>query len=114
MVLRSLYDACEPREDVRRGRLVGADLAADLAAVQRGQAPPDYREPARFFANTQQTRGLRQLLREVFLRLADRPEQQKAIFRLDTSFGSGLTRLEAATASGSTARVRTAAGDPQH
>ena len=89
--LPPLFGCCEPRKDVREGRLVDADLAADLAAVLRGQAPPDYQVPSQFFANTHPTRGLRQLLREVFLRLADRPEQQAAIFRLDTSFGGGKT-----------------------
>ncbi len=31
----SIFELCEPREDVRRGKVSDADLAADLASVVR-------------------------------------------------------------------------------
>ena len=69
MTAPTIFDACQPRDDVREGRVSDADLAADLAAVIRGTAVPDYSDPARFFANTYPTRGLKNLLEAVCRRL---------------------------------------------
>ncbi len=91
MLARTIFDLCTPRDDVARGAVVDADLAADLAKVLNGSASPDYQDPVRFFAQTHPTRGLKQLLQEVLARLADAPEQQGAVFRLDTTFGGGKT-----------------------
>ena len=59
------------REDVRTGELSLADFAADLHDVmmQRG-ARPIYEDPTRFFALTYPTFSLRELARDVVLRLA--------------------------------------------
>lgn len=89
--MTTVFDICQPRKDVLEGAIQESDFAADLAQVLRGDAPPEYREPDRFFANTYPTRGLRSLLRNVCFRLAARPEQIGAIFRLDTQFGGGKT-----------------------
>ena len=35
-----VFDTCEPREDVIKGTIAGADFAADLAKVIRGTARP--------------------------------------------------------------------------
>jgi hypothetical protein len=86
-----LFDICRPRDDVLQGAIKESDFAADLAQVLRGDAPREYRDPQQFFANTYPTRGLKSLLRNVSLRLAERPEQIGAIFRLDTQFGGGKT-----------------------
>ena len=86
-----IFDVCQPREDVLKGSIQESDFAADLAQVLRGEAPAEYQEPARFFANTYPTRGLKTLLRNVCLRLSGSPEQIGAIFRLDTQFGGGKT-----------------------
>lgn len=91
MSLPTLFDTCKPRPDVLAGTLSEAEFAADLAMVLRGTAPPDYAEPARFFANTHPTAGLRELLRNICLRLNGSSEQLAAIFRLDTGFGGGKT-----------------------
>lgn len=92
MTLPTLYDLCEPREDVRDGKASDADFAADLARVLReDNAPPLYADPARFFANTYPTRGLKNLLGNVCARLSGRGGAVAAIFRLDTSFGGGKT-----------------------
>lgn len=90
--LPTIFDLCEPREDVRRGTSSDADFAADLARVLRGHdAPPEYADPVRFFANTYPTRGLKDLLRNVCGRLSGRGSSVAAIFRLDTAFGGGKT-----------------------
>jgi hypothetical protein len=87
----NFFDACVPREDVLKGTIKESDFAADLAQVLRGDAPSEYLDPERFFANTYPTRGLKALLRNVCARLASQPEQIGAIFRLDTQFGGGKT-----------------------
>jgi len=69
MSLPTVFDLCVPREDMRRGSIAESDFAADLAQVLRGDAPPDYRDPARFFANTYPTHGLKTLLEAVCQRL---------------------------------------------
>ena len=51
----------------------------------------EYLEPARFFANTYPTRGLRNLLANVCRRLTGAGGEAAAIFRLDTSYGGGKT-----------------------
>ncbi len=52
--MRSLFDACTPREDVLTGNLLDTQFAADLQAVvsnARG-TPSIYREATTFFAYT--------------------------------------------------------------
>ena len=78
------------REDVRTGELSLADFAADLHDVmmQRG-ARPIYENPARFFALTYPTFSLRELARDVMLRLAGR--NTKAVRQLELTYGGGKT-----------------------
>lgn len=87
---RPIFDTCVPRPDVLAGA-VEADFAADLARVVRGDAGAEYADPARFFANTYPTVGLRDLLTNVCRRLGDSGGEAAAIFRLDTSYGGGKT-----------------------
>ena len=87
----SVFDLCQPRADVLAGRMADADFAADLASVIGGKASAEYLEPARFFANTYPTRGLRELLTNVCQRLSGTGEEVAAIFRLDTTYGGGKT-----------------------
>lgn len=91
MSLPTIFDLCEPREDVRQGAISESDFAADLAQVLRGDAPEEYKDPVKFFANTHPTRGLKDLLRNVCLRLSGSPHQLASIFRLDTKYGGGKT-----------------------
>ena len=91
MPLPSLFDVCVPREDVRKGLLTESDFAADLAQVLRGDAPDEYKDPVRFFANTHPTRGLKNLLWNVCQRLGGEGGQSASIFRLDTNYGGGKT-----------------------
>ena len=78
------------REDVRTGELSLADFAADLHDVmmQRG-ARPIYEHPDRFFALTYPTFSLRELARDVMLRLAGR--NTKAVRQLELTYGGGKT-----------------------
>ena len=91
MTLPTIFDLCEPRQDVLQGTISESDFAADLAQVLRGDAPEEYRNPVKFFANTHPTRGLKDLLRNVCLRLTANPDQVASIFRLDTNYGGGKT-----------------------
>ena len=86
-----VFETCEPREDVLSGTIAEADFAADLAKVIRGTASDDYKIPARFFANTYPTAGLKNLLRNVLARLTGDSSAAACIFRLDTSYGGGKT-----------------------
>lgn len=69
MTVPSIFDTCRPRRDVRGG-ITDADFAADLAQVITGRGSQEYRDPARFFANTYPTRGLKELLATVCRRLS--------------------------------------------
>ena len=78
------------REDVRTGELSLAAFAADLhdVVMQRG-ARPVYEDPTRFFALTYPTFSLRELARDVVLRLAG--QNDKAIRQLELTYGGGKT-----------------------
>ncbi|MBI2216638.1 MAG: ATP-binding protein [Candidatus Rokubacteria bacterium] len=78
------------RDDVRTGELSMAVFAADLyeVAMRRGTRRV-YEEPAEFFALTYPTANLRDLARDIVLRLAGRT--QKAIRQLELTYGGGKT-----------------------
>ena len=78
------------REDVRTGELSLADFAADLhdVAMRKGTRPV-YEDPARFFALTYPTLHLRDLARDVALRLSGK--STKAIRQLELTYGGGKT-----------------------
>ena len=52
MTVSTIFDICKPRADVLAGTISESDFAADLAQVLRGDAPDEYKDPKRFFANT--------------------------------------------------------------
>jgi hypothetical protein len=78
------------RPDLKSGELSLAAFAADLydVAMQRG-ARPAYEDPAEFFALTYPTYNLRELARDVVLRLAGRND--KAVRQLALTYGGGKT-----------------------
>jgi len=89
---QNIFEFCDPRADVQAGISNDSDFAADLSHVVRGAGgPAEYADPARFFANTYPTRGLKNLLANVCARLSGRGSSVAAVFRLDTSFGGGKT-----------------------
>lgn len=89
--MKTIFDICTPREDVRTGVIKESDFAADLAQVLNGTAPPQYADAATFFANTYPTKGLRSLLMNVCTRLTSKGGEAASIFRLDTQYGGGKT-----------------------
>lgn len=91
MTCPSIFDVCTPRKDVLDGTFTEADFAADLASVLSGTASAEYRDPARFFAQTYPTEGLKTLLSSVCGRLAGDGTSLSPIFRLDTTYGGGKT-----------------------
>ena len=94
MPVPTVFDLCTPRPDILQGRVTEAEFAADLARVladEGGTGYADYADPARFFANTYPTRGLKDLLANVCRRLSGAGGEVAAIFRLDTSYGGGKT-----------------------
>jgi hypothetical protein len=89
--MKTIFDLCDPRDDVRRGGVRESEFAADLAQVLRGEAPKEYQDAVTFFANTHPTEGLRRLLDNVCRRLTGKGGEASAIFRLDTQYGGGKT-----------------------
>jgi len=63
----SLFDACEPHEDVLEGRLQEDQFAASVSGVAHDPetAPTVYSDPEEFFAKTYPTEGLQELLEMV-------------------------------------------------
>ena len=78
------------RDDLKTGELSLAAFAADLHDVmaQKGRRPV-YEDPAEFFALTYPTWNLRELVKDVALRLAGRSD--KAYRKLSIHYGGGKT-----------------------
>ena len=91
MTIPTIFETSRPRDDILRGAIAEADFAADLAQVVAGRGGAEYLDPARFFARTYPTRGLKDLLANVGRRLTGAGGEAAAIFRLDTSYGGGKT-----------------------
>lgn len=89
--LPTIFDLCNPRDDVLAGGLAESDFAADLSQVLRGDAPAIYADAAEFFRNTYPTRGLQNLMSNVCRRLSGVGGEAASIFRLDTQYGGGKT-----------------------
>ena len=89
MTVPSVSDTCTPRSDALRGENTEADFAADLASAIAGKGSPEYRNPARFFADTYPTRGRKSLLGNACRRLARAGGKVAAIYRPDTYIGGG-------------------------
>src|SRR5438093_4401586 len=77
------------REDLKSGELSLAVFAADLYDVVMGTARPVYQDPREFFALTYPTFNLRELARDVVLRLLG--QNDKAIRQLELTYGGGKT-----------------------
>ena len=78
------------RPDLKSGELSLAVFAADLYDVtaQKGTRPV-YEDPAKFFALTYPTYNLRELAKDVVLRLAGKND--KAVRQLELTYGGGKT-----------------------
>ncbi|HOD03842.1 MAG TPA: DUF499 domain-containing protein [Anaerolineaceae bacterium] len=89
--MRPVFETCTPRPEVLQGQLTEDIFAARLKDVHDGVAAPVYQEPARFFANTYPTAGLRLLLKEALGRVTGADPTGSPILRLETAFGGGKT-----------------------
>ena len=78
------------RDDLRSGELPMHMFAADLyeVLIQSGKRPL-YEDPHQFFALTFPTYNLRQLVRDVVLRVSGRND--KAVRQLELTYGGGKT-----------------------
>jgi hypothetical protein len=77
------------RDDLKSGELSLAIFAADLYDVGMGQGRSVYQDPNEFFALTYPTFNLRELAKDVILRLAGKNE--KAVRQLVLTYGGGKT-----------------------
>ncbi len=77
------------RDELRSRDLAMNLFAADLYDVVMGKARPVYGEAKEFFAQTYPTYNLRQLAKDVLLRLAG--ENDKAVRQLELTYGGGKT-----------------------
>ncbi len=84
------HEVVKLRDDLRSGELPLHMFAADLYEVfmQSGKRPV-YEKPDEFFALTYPTYNLRQLVRDVVLRVAGKNE--KAVRQLELTYGGGKT-----------------------
>ncbi len=85
-------DGLTPREDLREGKpLDASEFAVHLDKVRDETAPPDYKEPERFFDRTYLTKYLTDLAAQVVRRLSGEKTETSAVFNLATQFGGGKT-----------------------
>src|SRR5438874_13555607 len=91
MSLPTIFSTCKPRADVEAGSIRDDEFMADLSRVVNKTAPEDYLDPAAFFAKSYATRGMKELLKAVCLRLSGRGGEVSSIIRLGTQYGGGKT-----------------------
>ena len=88
--LKPWREVITPHRDVRDGKMRGAEFAADLYWVSRGEGSREYVEPAEFFRRTYLTDGLRELLRAAARRIGG-DRNASPVWNLQTNFGGGKT-----------------------
>ena len=90
MTLKPWHQFAHLKDELRTGELSLAEFAADLHEVTlaRGKRPV-YEDPAQFFALTYPTHTLRELVKDVALRLAG--QSDKAVRQLELTYGGGKT-----------------------
>ncbi|MEP9386497.1 DUF499 domain-containing protein [Mesorhizobium sp. KR9-304] len=87
--LRPWIEVAFPHPDVIANRYKQSEFAADLAAVDMGNASDDYATPENFFRITFLTEGLQRVLRTALERLTGAGGDP--VLGLQTSFGGGKT-----------------------
>src|ERR1043165_8188364 len=87
MSLPTIFSTCRPRADVLAGTVRDDEFMADLSRVVNGTAPADYLDPIAFFAKRYPTRGMKELLKAVCLRLSGKGGEVSSIIRLGTQYG---------------------------
>jgi len=89
--LKTIFETCQPRDEVLRGELKEDIFAARLRDVMDHRADPVYGDPQTFFDNTYPTAGLKTLLDDALGRLTGDAGGKNAVIRLETAFGGGKT-----------------------
>lgn len=89
MTMKPWREIAEPHADVREGKFLQAEFAADLSRVHAGNANDEYQDAALFFQRTFITEGMRLLLDSVVKRLCGNGGDP--VIQLQTAFGGGKT-----------------------
>jgi predicted AAA+ superfamily ATPase len=88
--LKPWREVIVPHKDVRDGNLRGAEFAADLYWVSRGEGSREYLNPVEFFRRTYLTEGLQDLLTRATRRISG-DMNASPVWNLQTNFGGGKT-----------------------
>ncbi len=83
------HEVVQLRNELKTGELSLSIFAADLYDVAMGRARPIYQNPTDFFSFTYPTFNLRELAKDVVLRLAGKND--KAVRQLELTYGGGKT-----------------------
>jgi len=83
------HEVVQLRNELKTGELSLSTFAADLYDVVMGRARPIYQDPYDFFSFTFPTYTLRELAKDVVLRLAGKND--KAVRQLELTYGGGKT-----------------------
>src|SRR6266852_4195402 len=83
------HEVVQLRTELKTGELSLSIFAADLYDVVLGRARPIYQHPSDFFSFTYPTFNLRELAKDVALRLAGKND--KAVRQLELTYGGGKT-----------------------
>src|SRR5205085_9243061 len=83
------HEVVQLRSELQTGELSLSIFAADLYDVVMGRARPIYQHPYDFFSFTYPTFNLRELAKDVVLRLAGKND--KAVRQLELTYGGGKT-----------------------
>jgi hypothetical protein len=83
------HEVVQLRTELKTGELSLSVFAADLYDVAMNKARPVYQDPYQFFSFTYPTFNLRELAKDVVLRLAGKND--KAVRQLELTYGGGKT-----------------------
>ena len=87
MSLQPWWQVAVPHRDIREGKI--SDFAADLNSILKGEASIEYVDPKVFFQRTHVTKGLKNIIKDVFLSLSGK--ERSKIIQIQTPFGGGKT-----------------------
>ncbi|MFX0090895.1 MAG: ATP-binding protein [Candidatus Hodarchaeota archaeon] len=88
--LKDWWRDAEFHDDLLHREIDEVLFAADLGYVVREEGAEIYRNPEKFFQRTYLTKGMKDLLKVVLLRISSQPDG-KAVINLQTPFGGGKT-----------------------
>src|SRR5690348_7743720 len=89
MAWKPWHEVVQLRNELKTGELSLSIFAADLYDVVMGKARSIYQDPYDFFSFTYPTFNLRELAKDVMLRLAGKND--KAVRQLELTYGGGKT-----------------------